>query len=77
MRSCKAGSRRKPESRLRKSLLKITYEMKRDPQIASILQQRTEELGVDENSRLARVFQAPTLEHALAHHHSRELGISM
>ena len=43
----------------------LACELKRDPQLESILQQRSEELGIARGSRLDRVLKAPTMERAL------------
>jgi hypothetical protein len=43
----------------------IADELKRDPQLESILQRRAQELGIERGSRLDRVLNAPTIERAL------------
>ena len=43
----------------------IAHELKRDPQLESILQRRAQELGIERGSRLDRVLKAPTIERAL------------
>jgi len=43
----------------------IAAELKRDPQLESILQRRAQELGIERGSRLDRVLKAPTIERAL------------
>jgi hypothetical protein len=43
----------------------LAGELKRDPQLESILQRRSEELGIERGSRLDRVLKAPTMERAL------------
>jgi hypothetical protein len=43
----------------------IAGELKRDPQLESILQRRAQELGIERGSRLDRVLKAPTIEQAL------------
>jgi hypothetical protein len=43
----------------------IAGELKRDPQLESILQRRAQELGIERGSRLDRVLKAPTIERAL------------
>ena len=43
----------------------IAGELKRDPQLESILQRRAQELGIERGSRLDRVLKAPTMERAL------------
>jgi hypothetical protein len=43
----------------------IAHELKRDPQLESILQRRAQELGIERGSRLDRVLKAPTIEQAL------------
>lgn len=53
----------------------FAQELKRDPQLDSLLRQRGRELGIDPGSRLDRVVQAQ--EHELARTLRRELGISM
>jgi hypothetical protein len=44
----------------------IAGELKRDPQLESILQRRAQELGIERGSRLDRVLKAPTIEQALS-----------
>jgi hypothetical protein len=44
----------------------IAGELKRDPQLESILQRRAQELGIERGSRLDRVLKAPTIERALS-----------
>jgi hypothetical protein len=46
-------------------------ELKRDPQIDSLLRERGRELGIDDGSRLERVVQAREIDRAL----TRQLGI--
>jgi hypothetical protein len=60
----------------------IAGELKRDPQLESILQRRAQELGIERGSRLDRVLKAPTIEQALnlsvrdlGRH--RDLGLSL
>lgn len=53
----------------------FAQELKRDPQLDSLLRQRGRDLGITEGSRLDRVVQAQ--EHELARTLRRELGISM
>jgi hypothetical protein len=43
----------------------IAHELKRDPQLESILQRRAQEFGIERGSRLDRVLKAPTIEQAL------------
>jgi hypothetical protein len=43
----------------------IAHEIKRDPQLESILQRRAQEFGIERGSRLDRVLKAPTIERAL------------
>jgi hypothetical protein len=43
----------------------IAGELKRDPQLESILQRRAQEFGIERGSRLDRVLKAPTIERAL------------
>ena len=43
----------------------VAGELKRDPQLESILQRRAQELGIERGSRLDRVLKAPTIEQAL------------
>jgi hypothetical protein len=43
----------------------IAHELKRNPQLESILQRRAQELGIERGSRLDRVLKAPTIEQAL------------
>jgi hypothetical protein len=46
-------------------------ELKRDPQLDSVLRQRGQQLGVAEGSRLARVVQSAVIDREL----TRELGL--
>ena len=50
---------------------RFAHELKRDPQLDSVLRQRGPQLGIAEGSRLARVVQSQKLDHAL----TRELGL--
>jgi hypothetical protein len=50
---------------------RFAKDLKRDPQLDSILRQRGQQLGVAEGSRLARVVQSPSNDQALR----RELGV--
>ena len=43
----------------------IAFELKRDPQLESLLQRRSQELGIERGSRLDRVLKEPNLERAL------------
>ena len=43
----------------------LAAELKRDPQLESILQRRQQELGISPGSRLDRVLKAPSIERAL------------
>ena len=60
-------------------LERLAKELKRDPQLDSVLRQRGQQLGVAERSRLARVVQSRGDEDAVAHElglrHSRGLGL--
>jgi hypothetical protein len=60
----------------------IAGELKRDPQLESILQRRAQELGIERGSRLDRVLKAPTIEQALSLSvrdlgRHRDLGLSL
>lgn len=60
----------------------LAGELKRDPQLESILQRRQQELGISAGSRLDRVLKAPTIERALEVSvqdlgRRRSLGLSM
>jgi hypothetical protein len=60
----------------------IAGELKRDPQLESILQRRAQELGIERGSRLDRVLKAPTIERALTLSvqdlgRHRDLGLSL
>jgi Ti-type conjugative transfer relaxase TraA len=56
-------------------------ELKRDPQLDSVLRQRGQQLGVAEGSQLARVVQSQGIDHALTRElglrHGRGLGMGM
>ena len=60
---------------------RFAKELKRDPQLDSVLRQRGQQLGVAEGSRLARVVQRQIPDHALTRElgqrHSRGLGMGM
>jgi len=60
-------------------LERFAKELKRDPQLDSVLRQRGQQLGVAERSRLARVVQSRGDEDAVTHElglrHSRGLGL--
>jgi hypothetical protein len=59
---------------------RFARELKRDPQLDSMLCQRGQQLGIGEGSRLAWVVQSQNLEHDLTRElglrHSRGLGMS-
>ena len=50
---------------------RFAKELKRDPQLDSVLRQRGQQLGIAEGSRLARVVQSQGIEREL----TRELGL--
>lgn len=52
---------------------RFAHELKRDPQLDSVLRQRSPELGIADGSRLMRVVQSQKLDYAL----TRELGLSL
>jgi hypothetical protein len=58
----------------------FAMDLKRDPQLDSVLRQRGQQLGVAEGSRLAWVVQSQGTERELTRelglHHSRGLGMS-
>ncbi len=63
----------------------FTKELKRDPQLDSLLRTRGRELGIDAGSRLDQVVQAREIDRALTRsidlehgpRHSRGLGLGM
>lgn len=52
----------------------IAAELKRDPQIESLMRNRQRELGITPGSWLGRVLQAPTIERAMDQNIERERG---
>ena len=51
--------------RVKEHMRSIAGELKRNPQLESILQRRAQELAIERGSRLDRVLKAPTIERAL------------
>jgi hypothetical protein len=60
---------------------RFAHELKRDPQLDSVLRQRGAQLGVAEGSRLERVVQSEKLDHVLTRtlglRHTHGLGMGM
>jgi len=56
---------REAREQVKERMKSIAGELKRDPQLESILQRRAQELGIERGSRLDRVLKAPTIERAL------------
>ena len=58
--------KREARERVNERLKSLASELKRDPQLESILQQRSQELEIGSGSRLGRVLKEPEIERALA-----------
>lgn len=56
---------REAREHLETRLRSLTHELKRDPQLESLLRARQKELGIEAGSRLEWVLRARTVEHAL------------
>ena len=57
--------KREAREQVNERLKSLASELKRDPQLESILQQRSQELGIGSGSRLGRVLKEPQIERAL------------
>ena len=68
-----AEARGKVEGRMKS----IAGELKRDPQLESLMRNRQRELGIAPGSWLGRVLQAPTIERAMDQSIGRERGLGM
>lgn len=68
-----AAARGKVEGRMKS----IAGELKRDPQLESLVRSRQRELGIAPGSWLSRVLQAPTIERAMDQSIGRERGLGM
>jgi hypothetical protein len=61
-----SGSENKEaREQVKERMKSLAGELKRDPQLESILQRRSQELGIERGSRLDRVLKEPTIERAL------------
>jgi hypothetical protein len=54
----------------------VVGELKRDPQLESVMRARSRELGIGPGSRLDQVIQAPTISQAITRGLGRGLGLS-
>jgi Ti-type conjugative transfer relaxase TraA len=68
-----AEARGKVEARMKE----VAGELKRDPQIESLMRSRSKELGIEAGSRLDRVVREPNIERAISHGIRRDRGLGM
>jgi Ti-type conjugative transfer relaxase TraA len=68
-----AEARGKVEGRMKE----VAGELKRDPQLESLLRSRSKELGIEAGSRLDRVVREPNIERAISHGIRRHRGLGM
>jgi Ti-type conjugative transfer relaxase TraA len=68
-----AEARGKVEGRMKE----VAGELKRDPQLESLLRSRSKELGIEAGSRLDRVVREPNIERAISHGIRRDRGLGM
>ena len=68
-----AKARGKVEGRMKE----VAGELKRDPQLESLLRSRSKELGIEAGSRLDRVVREPNIERAISHGIRRHRGLGM
>jgi hypothetical protein len=68
------GARERIETRMKS----IAGQLKRDPQLESLMRARAKDLGIDMGSRLGRVMQAPGIEQAIGQIvRGRDRGMSL
>jgi Ti-type conjugative transfer relaxase TraA len=68
-----AKARGKVEGRMKE----VAGELKRDPQLESLMRSRSKELGIEAGSRLDRVVREPNIERAISHGIRRDRGHGM
>ena len=68
-----AEARGKVEGRMKE----VAGELKRDPQLESLMRSRSKELGIEAGSRLDRVVREPNIERAISHGIRRHRGLGM
>ena len=68
-----AEARGKVEGRMKE----VAGELKRDPQLESLMRTRSKELGIEAGSRLDRVVREPNIERAISHGIRRDRGLGM
>lgn len=68
-----AEARGKVEARMKE----VAGELKRDPQLESLIRSRSKELGIEAGSRLDRVVREPNIERAISHGIRRDRGLGM
>jgi len=68
-----AKARGKVEGRMKE----VAGELKRDPQLESLMRSRSKELGIEAGSRLDRVVREPNIERAISHGIRRDRGLGM
>jgi hypothetical protein len=68
-----AEARGKIEARMKE----VAGELKRDPQLESLMRSRSKELGIEAGSRLDRVVREPNIERAISHGIRRDRGLGM
>ncbi len=68
-----AEARGKVEGRMKE----VAGELKRDPQLESLMRSRSKELGIEAGSRLDRVVREPNIERAISHGIRRDRGLGM
>jgi hypothetical protein len=68
-----AEARGKVEGRMKE----LAGELKRDPQLESLMRSRSKELGIAPGSRLDRVMREPNNERAISHGIRRDRGLGM
>ena len=68
-----AEARGKVEARMKS----LAGELKRDPQLESVMRARSKELGIEAGSRLDRVVREPNIERAISHGIRRDRGLGM
>lgn len=68
-----AEARGKVEGRMKE----VAGELKRDPQLESLMRSRSKEFGIEAGSRLDRVVREPNIERAISHGIRRDRGLGM
>ncbi len=61
--------------RIEGRMTEMARELKRDPQLESLMRNRSKELGIDMESRLGRVMQAPGISRAIDFIRGRDRGV--